>query len=316
MKSTTKSSIDRAREFVATAQPAISGQRGHDRTFAVACRLVQKFKLPDSTAWQLLNEFNKRCVPPWSERELRHKLDDAGLDSIGRRSPSTRRRYANRLIDPATAVENYLKGFRAEDYQLWEQSPIRLGETPYNDSLLAIEHLYRQGELVNIVTDSKDGKPVGHGLTLERNALIAHITKNGLNTGDAGGWLRMNPVDGSGGCDRNVSALRYVLLECDHVSVDLQLSLFAKLPLPIAALIASGGRSIHAWVQVDLSSAARYVYTAVRLFHLLDRFGVDDANKNPSRMSRLPGVQRVVNGSPSWQRLLYLNPNPIQRPIL
>lgn len=67
----------RARAYLATLPPAISGQHGHDRTFEAACRLVQGFGLLAEDALPLLREFNTRCQPPWSEEELRHKLEDA-----------------------------------------------------------------------------------------------------------------------------------------------------------------------------------------------------------------------------------------------
>lgn len=68
---------DRARAYLATLPPAISGQRGHAATFAAACRLVE-FELGEQIAWQILSEWNQsHCQPPWSERELRHKLNDA-----------------------------------------------------------------------------------------------------------------------------------------------------------------------------------------------------------------------------------------------
>jgi hypothetical protein len=71
------SMVRRARAYVAKIEPAISGQRGHDRTFRCCCAMVQKFGLSFEQAWPLLLEWNERCQPPWSERELRHKLEDA-----------------------------------------------------------------------------------------------------------------------------------------------------------------------------------------------------------------------------------------------
>lgn len=69
--------VRRARAYVATIEPAVSGQAGHNRTFRVACTLVQKFGLTAEQAWPILVEFGERCQPPWSEGELKHKLEDA-----------------------------------------------------------------------------------------------------------------------------------------------------------------------------------------------------------------------------------------------
>jgi len=127
----------------------------------------------------------------------------------------------------------------------------------------------------------------------------------------------MNPVDGAGVTDSNVTAYRFALVECDSSPLDLQLSFFAKLALPVAAILASGGRSLHAWVKVDAQTAAEYQATVARLLALLARFGVDGKNKNPSRLSRLPGVMRTIGATGDGrQRLLYLNPAPQQKPIL
>lgn len=67
----------RARGYLATVEGAISGQRGHDKTFRVACVLVLKFGLSFEQAWPLFQEWNEQCEPPWSDAELAHKLTDA-----------------------------------------------------------------------------------------------------------------------------------------------------------------------------------------------------------------------------------------------
>lgn len=67
----------RARAYLAKIEGAVSGLRGHDRTFRVACVLVRKFGLTPEQAWPLFLEWNARCDPPWSEAELTHKLESA-----------------------------------------------------------------------------------------------------------------------------------------------------------------------------------------------------------------------------------------------
>jgi hypothetical protein len=66
--------IERAMGYLAAIPPAISGQHGDLRTFQVCCRLTRGFALSDEEAFALLAEWNQRCEPPWSERELRDKL--------------------------------------------------------------------------------------------------------------------------------------------------------------------------------------------------------------------------------------------------
>lgn len=72
--------IERARLYIRTIEPAVSGERGHDATYRVACILMKGFGLSVDEAYQLLVEYSARCIPPWSERELMHKLEDAAKE--------------------------------------------------------------------------------------------------------------------------------------------------------------------------------------------------------------------------------------------
>jgi hypothetical protein len=69
--------LQRARAYLTTVDGAISGQRGHDRTFRAACILCIRFGLSFEQAWPLLKEWNRCCDPPWSDKDLEHKLRDA-----------------------------------------------------------------------------------------------------------------------------------------------------------------------------------------------------------------------------------------------
>jgi hypothetical protein len=296
----------------------------------------------------LLREYNSRCIPPWSERELSHKINSAAhaahrkprghllgsSDALVPPTPAPVVRPAMPVtgappspghVDPASAAENWLRGFQADEVDLWEASPIRPPAAWRLDAVCLLEFLFRPGELVNFVTTHTvatrpDGamkaNPQGVGETVERNALIA-CWQYAMPESPAGGWLRMNPLDGHGCQDANVAAYRFALIECDEIPRPLQLSLLARLPLPIAAILTSGGRSLHAWVKVDAPDLDTYRATVARMLALLARFGVDTRNKNPSRLSRLPGTRRAIGGeADGLQRLLYLNPQPTQKPIL
>ena len=70
-------SVERARAFLQCVDPAVAGQQGDLRTFRVCCRLVRGFDLSDDEAVRALSEWNARCEPPWSERELRQKVTNA-----------------------------------------------------------------------------------------------------------------------------------------------------------------------------------------------------------------------------------------------
>jgi hypothetical protein len=67
----------RARRYLAKMPAAISGHGGHDATYRAALAAVRGFELSIEQARELLREFSGRCVPPWSEKELDHKLRSA-----------------------------------------------------------------------------------------------------------------------------------------------------------------------------------------------------------------------------------------------
>jgi hypothetical protein len=66
-----------ASRYVAKMEPSISGCDGHGKAFTVACVLVGKFGLPFDESLEIFHEYNKRCAPPWSEKEILHKLESA-----------------------------------------------------------------------------------------------------------------------------------------------------------------------------------------------------------------------------------------------
>ncbi len=227
-------------------------------------------------------------------------------------------------------VEKWLGDFRCDESSLWHASPWRPLEDWQLDSLPLLAALYSNAEHINIVTDftieEKDGKqkanPKSAGKTLLRDEWMRWIRDKGTPQSKAGAWIRFNPVKkrGSGKAgaitDADVTSYRFTILESDLLSDELQLSLWSRLPLPIAAIISSGGKSSHAWVKLDCADATDYRSKVERIYTLLIRFGVCQSNKNASRLSRLPGAQREIgkhdNGK---QRLFYLNPDPIESPI-
>lgn len=67
----------RAARYLGRLDGAVSGCGGHNATFHAACVLVHGFGLARGQALALLAEYNRRCKPPWSRRELEHKIDQA-----------------------------------------------------------------------------------------------------------------------------------------------------------------------------------------------------------------------------------------------
>jgi len=71
---------DRAKRAIAYADRmdvAIAGASGHATAYKVALVLVRGFNLPLAIAREILIDYSSRCSPPWSAREIDHKLADA-----------------------------------------------------------------------------------------------------------------------------------------------------------------------------------------------------------------------------------------------
>lgn len=108
---------ERARAYLSKLPPSIKGCRGSDALFEAAQSLVRGFGFSEADAFPLLLEWNAtHATPPWSERELRHKLQDADRSS---------RRPAGYLLDdkPATGVASVLAREQAAKQAKRDQWP-------------------------------------------------------------------------------------------------------------------------------------------------------------------------------------------------
>ena len=73
-----------------------------------------------------------------------------------------------------------------------------------------------------------------------------------------------------------------------------QQAIIKQLELPCAALVYSGGKSVHAIVKVDAPDYAEYRRRVDYLYSACQKNGltIDQQNRNPSRLSRMPGILR------------------------
>lgn len=70
--------LERSSAYLATLPESIESQGGQEALWRAALALVKGFGLSVDDAYKMLiEEYNPRCRPPWSEKELQHKVDDA-----------------------------------------------------------------------------------------------------------------------------------------------------------------------------------------------------------------------------------------------
>ena len=185
--------------------------------------------------------------------------------------------------------------------------------------------LFDPEDIVGYVTEAfeRDGRwtPAGKGdCTRTAGELIQQLAKYGDDlsytlgqpNAEAGAWIRFNPLDGQGVRNDNVAEFRYALVESDEMAPGRQLAVMRALELPVAAVVHSGNKSVHAIVRVDAKDYDEYRKRVDFLYRTCQDNGLrlDTQNKNPSRLSRMPGVERAGRkqwlvaesmGQPSWR---------------
>ena len=181
---------------------------------------------------------------------------------------------------------------------------------PVHELTRYLEALFESGENVGYVTkswektDEKGSRWLPSRGNWDRTAgeLIQALNQCngdiGAVVGDynpkAGAWIRFNPLDGKDCTNDNVTDFRYALVESDDMDLEKQNALIRELELPVAALVFSGKKSLHAIVRIEAADMKEYKKRVEYLYSICRKNGLklDTQNKNPSRLSRMPGVER------------------------
>lgn len=201
--------------------------------------------------------------------------------------------------DRVVVDKNWIEGQEVQTPANWN---------PVQDLIQYLETLFEAGENVGYVTRSwknEKGKyvPQDKGNWDRTAGQLIELLSNcngdiGAVLGDydpeGGAWIRFNPLDGKGVRNENVTDFRYALVESDGMEIDKQNAILRELELPIACLVHSGGKSLHAIVKIDAADYGEYRKRVDYLYDVCQKNGmkVDTQNRNPSRLSRMPGILR------------------------
>lgn len=341
--------ITRAQKHIDTLEPAVSGSGGHAATFR-ACRiLVNDYNLSLDEAWPILLTFNARCEPPWNEKELRRKLEDAARRPKG--NYGTDKSQGRKKPEPAVLPPSKRIAKGQAKYNPPPKAPTGPPPVPQLDSSV-IATLAEKGApvlsryfLANIsATDPAIVTPdmylralfdTAHG---EKTIIFADRKTQGqclwpdqakhIPTAAPDGIIFLGqPVDGfyrirdgkkSRRSSECVLTWRHALLESDQMDdVKQWLQALITLPLPIVSITFSGSRSLHVLFRLEAATHEEWRGYVDQIKPALALIGADiQALTNHLVMPRLPGCYRTVNGQEKLQELLYFNPRPTLRPLL
>lgn len=293
--------------------PRPGGGGAHRAIFAAGCHgaragLTQEEVCADLCA--KLPEGTRRV----SDREIEEGVAAGFADVLGAASDERPRRPPA-LVAPGTFDRLVERGRGATEADVASRSPVPLAGEPWETACRLLEALYRSEELLFVGDDRTPGRlgesirPAGEwaGLIRElRRVPWPKVMPNPLSGVAAPKRSGEGETLRGDGC---VAAHRFAVLEMDAASIEDQLAFWAVARLPLAALVCSGGKSLHGWVRVDCRDAAEWERDIEgRLFpSFWVPLGFDGACKNEARLSRMPGHWRVETGAS--QRLLWLAPH-------
>lgn len=295
---------ERAIKYVQAVPPAISGQGGHNVTFTLATTLTHGFNLNESEAYDIMSDWNRSCQPPWTERELRHKI----RSSIATPHPMYPRGY---MLDGSTDIAP--RKFMRENQTVTQSGKFKVSlgkmasESMAPSTRITTKELllncFQPNEVIcitNEVGQDEDGRffPASKGTfqTVQWwvEKYFGEREDELFRDKPQGAFIRINPIKQGdySGRDDSVSIYRHVLVEFDSRPKEEQYAIFKQSNLPISALIDSGGKSIHAWVRIDAKDENEWRTRRQAVFDYLSDYEPDAMTKNPSRWSRLGGIMR------------------------
>lgn len=252
-----------------------------------------------------------------SNREIEEAIQKAVLDHGGgiytpRPRPQPVTKNGKSVFQKIIA-----QGKIQDEVDLWESSPLRLWDKPEADPVLLLSTLYKPTDLVFI------GERIQKGIVGQTIRTAWKWIEYFQNGGKTSAYIIPNPLTGKPTTkksgdeetlrgDGNIAEYRFCVVEFDNLPRGDQIRFWSAIKLPVVVLLDSGGKSIHAWLDVSkiakVTSPVQWeAEVKSRLYdRILTPLGVDGACSNEARLSRLPGHYRTEKSA--FQRILWVSP--------
>lgn len=259
--------------------------------------------------------------PPLTVAEIRHAIETART-SIERFRPGQRKQEKPPLGPRAKdyVPEMIQKGTNATLDKLAAMSPVPVPEAGLEQTRLFLTTLYEDSALLFVGGQMEAGM-----LGTNIRTVSDWKTQPSLS----GPFLILNKVSGEQGttlggkpsyrCGACVSFRKYALVEFDSMTLDQQACFWAGViatgTLPLRSLVYSGGRSIHAVLDIAAASPEAWRLDMDKLLFAVanpaspPECQADTACRNADRLSRLPGVLRP--DTQKMQTLLWVSRSAI-----
>ena len=293
---------------------------GEKTFFSILCSCARYY--PEHVE-EFAAEFNeKKCFPPFSEEEVRHKIEDA-LKKAGNPHVEKHKevKLDEKLKDFVLKRAKERIGEEAPEDFLSKRSPVDISKV---DPLTFLKTIFRDGEYA-FIADAMNSREAYKMLKVEKNVEHCPELDEISRNNSEGVWYVSNPVNGvkmtkngeltyrsdKNGTYRsecNITDYRYCVTESDEVAQDEWISILVTLCLPFAAIYSSGGKSIHSLIYIGADTPEKWKAEVKKIKTYLVELGADRQTYNLSRLTRLPQCLRGNNGP--MQKLLYLNPDP------
>lgn len=262
--------------------------------------------------------YGKRKI---SDNEIHDAINRAIKDNVTLTNGQKYKRYFKPKTKPLikngeTALRQIIEQSNIYDeVDLWEMSPIRIDWPPEEDTVHFLSAMFEPEDLL-FIGEREESGIVGQNIRSQMD-WIKYFQLSGKTML----FIIVNPLTGKAAAkksgdgetyrgDGNISSFKYCLVEFDNLTRDEQIRFWTSKTvkeLPVAALIDTGGKSIHAWIRTENISTLDDWQREIRQGFYeksLIPLGVDSACSNPARLSRLPGHFRDTG---KYQRILWLN---------
>lgn len=300
---------ERASAYVAKMDAAIAGQGGSQAASLVACKIVE-FGLDSASAMDVFAEYNRRCRPPWSERDLARKLAWAAqrtrpkAEFTNDLSPNTYEppvaaTRAWPLLNTPMRDKVIAQGFGVAD--LMEDS----ADFP-TSAMDALRVLFPGNPLICCGMDSYkfETRPLAQwSLEAHEQQLIAPSPMTSETGKTLEGKISAHALE-------NTGPRRYAVIEFDTGTTDEQAGLIIHLAgyAPLVMAVHSAGKSIHAWFYVSGQDESRIL----KFYRYAVTLGADHHTHLRSQFVRMPEGTRPKGGLKLRQPVYFWRPERIK----